>query len=586
MANSSGIAPHTFGSSRRALSLKVMMALGGVFMMLAVCLTAYFAATALHTYRVGGTEYQALANGKDLIADYVPPPLLPYESFSLVQLALSGNAADLADIKTRWTTGHEEFQTRLKHWDERMATSPFLDSAKWKIFRDGISEHGDRFWSNLEKQVLPALEAGNKAAASNAMMQLTKDFRSFVQFTTANDDFLTTGIATREQESLDASSFELNKVIGICAALFFMLLGMVIFAEKYIVQGIVRLSKVMLEVAKGDLTVEVPYSARGDEIGGIARALEGILEKTRAVIADVQTAANNVATGSDQLAATADQLSQGSTEQASATEEASASMEEMTSIIKQTADNSAQTEVIARRSALDAEASGVAVEEAVVAMRTIADKILVVQEIARQTDLLALNAAVEAARAGEHGRGFSVVASEVRKLAERSQIASEEISLLSSGTMKAAQRAGEMLGKLVPDIKKTSVLVSEITSATREQTVGANQINTAIHQLDKVAQQNAAMSQQASSTSEALSSQSSQMQRTIAVFRIKREDNGPSSATGRENPRLKDNRNAAWGTVDTTALRRLLTKSKAADAAGNTALSSDDHAITTKRTAA
>uniref|UniRef100_UPI001F3D41CC methyl-accepting chemotaxis protein n=2 Tax=Pseudomonadota TaxID=1224 RepID=UPI001F3D41CC len=128
-----------------------------------------------------------------------------------------------------------------------------------------------------------------------------------------------------------------------------------------------------------------------------------------------------------------------------------------------------QTEKIARQSSQDAETSGTAVQKAVIAMRTIAEKIGIVQEIARQTDLLALNAAVEAARAGEHGRGFAVVAAEVRKLAERSQSAAAEISGMSSDTVTAATQAGEMLTKLVPDIRRTAELVAEISAACREQ---------------------------------------------------------------------------------------------------------------------
>jgi methyl-accepting chemotaxis protein len=271
------------------------------------------------------------------------------------------------------------------------------------------------------------------------------------------------------------------------------------------------------EIAQGNLTVEAKPLSDKDTLG---LALERMVEKLRQIVAEALTAAQNVYAGSQELSASAEQLSQGATEQASSAEEASSSMEEMASNVKQNADNASQTEKIAGQSAKDAEASGVAVGRAVEAMQTIAEKITIVQEIARQTDLLALNAAVEAARAGEHGKGFAVVASEVRKLAERSQAAAADIGTLSTESVKVAQEAGQMLSKLVPDIKKTAELVQEITAACREQDVGSAQINQAIQQLDKVGQQNASASEQVSSTSEELASQAEQLQSTISFFRI------------------------------------------------------------------
>ncbi|KPH05663.1 methyl-accepting chemotaxis protein [Rhizobium acidisoli] len=271
------------------------------------------------------------------------------------------------------------------------------------------------------------------------------------------------------------------------------------------------------QISNGDLTVSPKPLSDKDMLG---LALEQMVERLRGVVADAAAAAENVSAGSQELSSSSEQVSQGASEQAASAEEASASMEQMAANIKQNADNAAQTEKIARQSAKDAEMSGEAVSRAVQAMRTIAEKIGIVQEIARQTDLLALNAAVEAARAGEHGKGFAVVASEVRKLAERSQSAAAEISSMSSDTVKAAQDAGDMLGRLVPDIRKTAELVSEISAACREQDIGAGQINEAIQQLDRVTQQNAGASEQMSATSEELASQAEELQTSIAFFKV------------------------------------------------------------------
>ena len=277
------------------------------------------------------------------------------------------------------------------------------------------------------------------------------------------------------------------------------------------------------KIAQGDLR-DLAQVRGHDEIASLQKAMNDMILRLREIVADVTLSARNVAAGASQMAATSEELSRGATDQAAATEEASASVEEMAANIRQSADNAQTTESIATKSAADARASGAAVGEAVDAMQTIAERIMIVQEIARQTDLLALNAAVEAARAGEHGRGFAVVAAEVRKLAERSQTAAAEISGLSASTLRTASTAGTMLAGLVPDIARTSDLVSEISIAARELATGSAQISISIQQLDSVTQANTSASEELSTSATELAGLASELAETIAFFKVAADD--------------------------------------------------------------
>jgi len=272
------------------------------------------------------------------------------------------------------------------------------------------------------------------------------------------------------------------------------------------------------DLSEGNLTVNVEIKSE-DETGKLLQAMKNMVEKLREVVEGVSSASDNVAAASQQMSSGSQQVSEGATVQAASAEEVSSSMEEMSSNIKQNADNAQQTEKIALKAATDAKEGGQAVTETVSAMKDIAMKISIIEEIARQTNLLALNAAIEAARAGEHGKGFAVVATEVRKLAERSQTAAAEISKLSASSVEVAEKAGEMLTRIVPDIQKTAELVQEISAASNEQNSGADQINKAIQQLDQVIQENASATEEMASTAEELSSQAVQLQDIIGFFR-------------------------------------------------------------------
>ncbi|MBF0611798.1 MAG: HAMP domain-containing protein [Magnetococcales bacterium] len=280
----------------------------------------------------------------------------------------------------------------------------------------------------------------------------------------------------------------------------------------------VELCRSMIDqLAQGNLMVAVDTDRR-DELGKLLAGMGSMAQTLRRVVGEVRQASDKVIHGSHELSETATSLAEGATQQAAAIEETSSAMEQMSSNIHQNDNNAQQTETIAARTMQDALQSGEAVGEAVVAMKSIIGKIAIIDDIARQTNLLALNAAIEAARAGEHGKGFAVVASEVRKLAERSQHAAAEISLLSGDTVAAAEKASEMITRLVPAIGKTVGLIQEIAAANREQNQGAGQINGAIQQLDQVIQQNAGASEEMAATAEELSNQSDKLRRTIAYF--------------------------------------------------------------------
>ena len=286
-------------------------------------------------------------------------------------------------------------------------------------------------------------------------------------------------------------------------------------------------------LAGGDLDTVIPRAHR-DEIGLLLLSMGGMVEKLRDIVTNVKSGAANVSLGSQQISSTAQQMSQGATEQAASAEEVSASMEEMAATTKQNTDNAGATEQLSRKAADDALEGGRAVEDTVKAMKQIASSISIIEEIARQTNLLALNAAIEAARAGEAGKGFAVVASEVRKLAERSQKAAGEISVLSKESVEVAEKAGELLKKVVPDIQRTFGLVQEIASASREQSVGSDQVTKAITQLDSVIQQNSAASEELAASAEELSGQAVALQEAMAFFKLTGTDSAEKAVPARQ----------------------------------------------------
>mgnify|MGYP006284107127 FL=1 len=303
------------------------------------------------------------------------------------------------------------------------------------------------------------------------------------------------------------------------------LIGIVLFViiityiSRNITKGLQNGIDFAQRVAEGDLTATVNLDQK-DEVGEMADVLNKMVLKVREVVENVSQGSNYIASASQQVSSSSQELSQGSSEQASSVEEVSSSMEEMASNIQQNTDNANQTAKIAAEAAEGMEKMNESSKKSLHSIRDISEKITIINDIAFQTNILALNAAVEAARAGEHGKGFSVVATEVRKLAEKSKEAADEIVELANSSVKVSEESGEILDNILPEIEKTASLVKEISASSNEQNNGTDQINGAVQQLNQVTQQNAASSEELATSAEELSSQADQLKQVVSFFKI------------------------------------------------------------------
>lgn len=419
------------------------------------------------------------------------------------------------------------------------------------ISRGLAADDKDRGMIETERSILKDYLSGIEAVLALSRVNKLEEAR----------DLLAKGAATAEklnsafEEQLQYNS-ELGKkaadealairqtavMVSVATAVLVMLfLGvMAFFMVRNLLAQLNKAVNATVRLSEGDMTIQIDVTSK-DEIGRLMLAIQTMSTKLSSVITEVRGSADSLSSASEEITATAQSISQATSEQAASVEETSASIEQMSASINQNTENSKVTDGMATKSSGEAIQGGEAVKQTVAAMKSIAGKIGIIDDIAYQTNLLALNAAIEAARAGEHGKGFAVVAAEVRKLAERSQIAAKEISELASDSVEKAESAGKLLDSMVPSIKKTSDLVQEISAASEEQSSGVGQINTAMNQLNQITQQNASACEELAATAEEMSGQALQLQDLMSFFKI----NNVASEVGRAAPTAKASKAAA-----------------------------------------
>ncbi|WP_273703717.1 methyl-accepting chemotaxis protein, partial [Candidatus Accumulibacter vicinus] len=370
-----------------------------------------------------------------------------------------------------------------------------IDSDQGKALLKDLEQARNLYLADQD-EFLTLMKAGHKEQATEVMLnRMRQSQASYIDACEKVVDFQTE-LMTAQGKEADGRAEQTEWLILVLGAAAVVLASLFAAWVTRSITGPVNAAvQVANALSEGDLTVRVKAQGQ-DEVSQLMSAMQAMAGKLGEIIGEVRTAADNLGNASGQVSATAQSLSQSSSEQAASVEETTASMEQMSASIVQNTDNAKVTDGMASTAAHQAAEGGEAVGRTVEAMKTIAEKIGIIDDIAYQTNLLALNAAIEAARAGEHGKGFAVVAAEVRKLAERSQVAAQEIGQVARESVKLAERAGALLGEMVPSIRKTSDLVQEIAAASQEQSAGVGQINGAMGQLNRATQQNASASEE------------------------------------------------------------------------------------------
>lgn len=421
-----------------------------------------------------------------------------------LQFEISSN---LDQINTRYTEFYKLYKESVADVNDELNRGIITNYDKVKAVTSQIN-------NLLKQQQFDQAESMYYSEYTPAFNAMREDMNKFT------DVFLE---ATEKEQQNTAVT---GKRIFIAATIGFIITIVILIASGYILtysitRPLHQVVEVTTEIAEGKLDFNIQAEGN-NEIAKVLNSVDQMRQKLLSIISEISNASAYISSASNNLNLRSQRMSQAAIEQASSVEELSSAMEEMASNIHQNADNSRQTERIAIKASAEVKNGSSSTSEAIVLMKEIAGKISIINDIAFQTNILALNAAVEAARAGEYGKGFAVVAAEVRKLAERSKLAADEIQQLSVKVVGTSQQAGEQLERIVPEIENTAKLIQEITASSLEQNSGAEMINNTIQQMNQVTQQNATLAEDIASSSEELTEQARKLKGITEYFKTER----------------------------------------------------------------